>query len=209
MNKTSTGLCVAALSALLGACGGDDAGEQYCEILFPIVAAALAQGEQGALEYCLECEVGGETYLVVDSWYDGVTATPIQEGSEGCGNLQIFTSPLASPGTYTFPLRTYQVGDYGEYGEYDYERPAHAYEPAAALGPVGATVTVEVTGEDCFDGTDDDGDGGVDCDDTDNCMNAPACLGIEDCGNFGRDDDGDGTADCDDTDCEYDLACTQ
>ncbi|MGR3310341.1 MAG: hypothetical protein ACUZ77_06155, partial [Candidatus Brocadiales bacterium] len=49
--------------------------------------------------------------------------------------------------------------------------------------------------EDCTNGTDDDGDGLVDCLDPD-CLPCPA----EDCTN-GIDDDGDGLVDCNDTDC--------
>jgi hypothetical protein len=60
--------------------------------------------------------------------------------------------------------------------------------------------------EDCDNGTDDDGDGDVDCDDAD-CANDPACAPpAEDCDN-GTDDDGDGDVDCDDADCANDPAC--
>ncbi len=58
----------------------------------------------------------------------------------------------------------------------------------------------------CDNGVDDDGDGLVDCDDTD-CFADPSCLpATEDCGN-GVDDDGDGDMDCDDADCSGDPAC--
>ena len=59
-------------------------------------------------------------------------------------------------------------------------------------------------GEICFNGTDDDGDGAVDCADSD-CATDPACLS-EDCNN-NIDDDGDGYVDCDDTECWGELAC--
>ena len=53
---------------------------------------------------------------------------------------------------------------------------------------------VPVRSEDCDNGADDDGDGDVDCEDSD----CPACPEI--CGN-GIDDDRDGKADCRDLDC--------
>jgi hypothetical protein len=75
-------------------------------------------------------------------------------------------------------------------------------------------LTKECSGDDCstacFDGSDNDADGKVDCVDED-CM--PYCgqpaYGIpmeNDCSN-GVDDDGDGQMDCSDTDCYAALAC--
>jgi hypothetical protein len=62
------------------------------------------------------------------------------------------------------------------------------------------TVTCNGANEVCNNGSDDDGDGQVDCADA-NCTGDPACWGaIEVCGN-NKDDDGDGAADCADTDC--------
>ena len=58
--------------------------------------------------------------------------------------------------------------------------------------------------ENCFNGVDDDGDGDVDCDDTD-CGLDPYCLD-EECGN-NLDDDGDGYVDCDDPECFGDPYC--
>jgi hypothetical protein len=71
------------------------------------------------------------------------------------------------------------------------------------------TVECESTGgpsgtEICFNDTDDDSDGLVDCDDPD-CALDPVCID-EECGN-GIDDDGDGYADCDDTECWSDPGC--
>ena len=59
----------------------------------------------------------------------------------------------------------------------------------------------------CTDGDDEDGDGRVDCADTD-CVGAAGCTagGPEICTN-GRDDDGDGQADCADTGCAANPAC--
>ncbi len=56
----------------------------------------------------------------------------------------------------------------------------------------------------CDDGTDNDGDGLVDCDD-DDCANQSACI-LEDCSN-GYDDDGDTFIDCVDPECSSDTAC--
>ena len=61
--------------------------------------------------------------------------------------------------------------------------------------------------ENCTNGTDDDGDGCIDCEDTD-CDQDPACTPppVENCTN-GTDDDGDGLADCADPDCSNDPSC--
>ncbi len=61
-------------------------------------------------------------------------------------------------------------------------------------------------GENCTNGVDDDGDGLVDCDDSD-CRNHPDCqIAPEDCTN-GADDDGDGLVDCDDPECDDHPSC--
>jgi hypothetical protein len=59
---------------------------------------------------------------------------------------------------------------------------------------------------DCDDGLDDDGDGDVDCADSD-CDGDPACV-ESDCCN-GLDDDGDGDVDFDDSDCDGAPPCTE
>ena len=56
----------------------------------------------------------------------------------------------------------------------------------------------------CSDGIDNDGDGFIDCDDTD-CDSDSKCS-VEIC-NDGIDNDGDGFTDCDDTDCDSDSSC--
>ncbi len=60
----------------------------------------------------------------------------------------------------------------------------------------------------CSDGADNDGDGEIDCEDSD-CFGDPACDGENeyDCHN-GLDDDGDGLTDCDDPDCAGSPACS-
>ncbi|MEC9072708.1 MAG: hypothetical protein VX938_10030, partial [Myxococcota bacterium] len=57
----------------------------------------------------------------------------------------------------------------------------------------------------CMDGTDDDGDGSIDCCDSD-CVGHPSCDGECSCTD-GVDNDGDNQTDCDDSDCSDDLAC--
>ena len=56
----------------------------------------------------------------------------------------------------------------------------------------------------CDNGTDDDGDGDIDCDDAD-CSAFPAC--VEEICNNALDDDGDGDTDCDDADCAASELC--
>ena len=61
----------------------------------------------------------------------------------------------------------------------------------------------------CDNQVDDDGDGLIDCDDTEDCSDATVCQNVqEDCTN-GIDDDGDGLVDCDDDDCTDDASCQQ
>ena len=70
------------------------------------------------------------------------------------------------------------------------------------------TNTVEPeTAEDCSDNIDNDGDGDIDCDDSD-CADDPSCVTVdtEDCSD-GIDNDGDGDIDCDDADCVDSVSC--
>ena len=74
-----------------------------------------------------------------------------------------------------------------------------------------ATVTVgDVVPPDpevCDDGADNDGDGAVDCDDSD-CAGTAACpVDMPEVCDDGADNDGDGAVDCDDSDCEGNAAC--
>lgn len=162
------------LGLALGVCGcGEDAEETYCEILLPLAAISAPQGTEGLGEYCLECAVDDETYLVVNSYFEGIEAYPVENGStDGCGSLVFQPAPTVPVGTYTFELGTYRVGDYDptEYGDY-------GPTGAGALGAESATVTLTVTGEDCRNGIDDDGDDAADCDDLENCAPTPPCTG--------------------------------
>lgn len=80
-------------------------------------------------------------------------------------------------------------------GPRDAFRPSDAFRPDA-LAP-----------ERCDNGTDDDGDGAIDCVDSD-CVADPACGPVEpeSCGNT-LDDDADGAIDCDDGDCAGETTC--
>ena len=63
------------------------------------------------------------------------------------------------------------------------------------------------TGEDCGNTLDDDGDGQVDCDDSD-CLLEPSCIPLTevDCSDT-LDNDNDGATDCEDTDCDSAPEC--
>jgi Cys-rich repeat protein len=80
--------------------------------------------------------------------------------------------------------------------------------PASQSCTRGACGALPVTPpvEDCTNTTDDDGDGDIDCADSD-CAGDPACAPpLEDCAN-GVDDDGDGDVDCSDVQCVREPIC--
>ncbi len=60
--------------------------------------------------------------------------------------------------------------------------------------------------ENCNNGIDDDGDGDVDCFDS-NCSSSPFCQSFESNCTDGIDNDGDGLPDCLDSDCRYSGVC--
>ena len=62
------------------------------------------------------------------------------------------------------------------------------------------------TPEVCDNGIDDDGDGDIDCDDSE-CVADPYCAGTPEVCDNGIDDDLDGDVDCDDADCAADPYC--
>ena len=90
-------------------------------------------------------------------------------------------------------------------GDGDPEAATDALDDVSDVGSDAAADTSTET-ELCFNATDDDGDGDVDCDDAD-CADDSACRGAEICDN-GADDNGDGLADCDDPDCADELVCS-
>lgn len=121
------------------------------------------------------------------------------DGKAGIGQRVVvslnYNLPLISPIIAAFapnglPIRTIAARTIASYGE--------EYTPPNPGGGGGSETS-------CADGLDNDGDGGVDCDDPD-CWSDPECLASEDCAN-GVDDDGDGLVDCNDTDCLSDPAC--
>ena len=133
-----------------------------------------------------------DTVLIV---YDGGACPPspacLASDDDGCTTPN-FSSTVAVPVTAG---NTYliQVGGWnGATGNSDL---------SISLGGGPAPV------ENCTNGTDDDGDGFIDCEDTD-CDQDPACTPppVENCTN-GTDDDGDGLADCADPDCSNDPSC--
>ncbi len=63
-------------------------------------------------------------------------------------------------------------------------------------------------GENCLNGTDDDDDGAIDCQDSD-CANHDACVAHEDICDDGLDNDEDGLLDCQDPDCFAEPGCAQ
>ena len=74
------------------------------------------------------------------------------------------------------------------------------------IGTLEITLAGSPNPENCTNGTDDDGDGQIDCEDSD-CDLDPACATPpENCSN-GTDDDGDGLVDCNDPDCAADPNC--
>ena len=68
-----------------------------------------------------------------------------------------------------------------------------------------APAVADVYVENCGNEVDDDGDGNVDCEDSD-CAQDALCSVLEICDNK-VDDDGDGKADCADSDCVDDVSC--
>jgi hypothetical protein len=75
-----------------------------------------------------------------------------------------------------------------------------------AVGTFDLNIECDLSGapEDCTDGIDNDGDGAIDCADSD-CAGTPGCVS-EVCTD-GVDNDGDGRVDCADSDCAVDPAC--
>ena len=83
--------------------------------------------------------------------------------------------------------------------------PSGAYDTdtmVVILFPAPTGIDTEI----CDDGVDNDGDGYIDCEDTD-CVDHTACVKIETICNNGLDDDGDGYTDCDDPDCVAAANC--
>ena len=140
------------------------------------------------------CNIGGfDTSLVV---YTGACGSLTQQGCNGDGSgCSSFTSILADLPVIGGTEYLVRLGGYGTSGGVG--------QMELTFSPGGGTPV-----ENCSNGADDDGDGAVDCDDTD-CTSDPACTGgpVEDCTN-GVDDDGDGAVDCLDTDCVGAPGCS-
>ncbi|MDE0959501.1 MAG: hypothetical protein OSB09_01845 [Planctomycetota bacterium] len=107
----------------------------------------------------------------------------------GCGSFtSILDVSMTGGTTYFIRVGSWAQGDSG-------------------TGILEITLAGAPTPENCTNGVDDDGDGLIDCEDTD-CDLDPACVGAppENCTN-GTDDDGDGLIDCDDPDCSSLPSC--
>ena len=107
----------------------------------------------------------------------------------GCGGFtSILDVSMTAGSNYWIRVGSWAAGDSG-------------------TGTLDITLAGAPTPENCTNGVDDDGDGLIDCEDTD-CDLDPACAGPppENCTN-GTDDDGDGLADCDDPDCSGAPSC--
>ncbi|MEZ4241732.1 MAG: M4 family metallopeptidase [Myxococcota bacterium] len=104
----------------------------------------------------------------------------------GPGNAESCSVDVTADGTWWVTLRG--VAAY-----------ANVTLTASYAGGTGGPVEV------CDDGIDNDGDGAVDCADSD-CATDPACVVPEVCDD-GIDNDGDGAIDCDDLDCAGDPVC--
>ena len=140
------------------------------------------------------CNIGGfDTDLVV---YTGVCGSLVQQGcngdASGCSSFTSILADLPVTGGTEYLVRLGAFGTSGGVGELE-----------LVFNPGGGT-PIEV----CNNGADDDGDGAIDCADTD-CSADPACSGtpVEDCTN-GVDDDGDGAVDCLDSDCVGAPGCS-
>jgi len=110
------------------------------------------------------------------------------EGYEECDGVDLQGESCTSQGYDFGTLSCYPYGNpyqcsFDETGCYNYE-----------------------TGSACQDGIDNDGDGDIDCDDS-NCVAYPACVTTETSCTNHYDDDGDGDTDCADSDCVNDPYC--
>jgi hypothetical protein len=188
-----------ALGALAIACGGSDGNSDVvCTDAFDVDLLVVQQGETAQLSFDFaKCNAGlssAGTFVEVDEAPTGLSviiesllieSLKVGQLDARKGIATIMVQPTFDVAQYVVQLQA---------REFDSEN----YE--AGTRSVVARVVVEVTGEDCWNGVDDDDDNEIDCEDPDNCAPRPACMGIEECGNF-RDDDGDGDIDCADMDC--------
>ena len=139
------------------------------------------------------CNIGGfDSDLLV---YSGNCGNLVQQGcngdASGCSNFTSTIQDLPVTGGVSYLIRVGSFGTSGGVGQFD-----------LSFAPGGGN-PIEI----CNNSVDDDGDGAIDCNDTD-CAADPACSGTptEDCSN-GVDDDGDGQIDCADADCSSSPAC--
>ncbi len=175
------------------------------------------------------------SYNVIDTYNNQSSGTEIHYGpydastydamrfsiSGGTGDADLYVRFGAAPTTGTYDCRPWLAGndetcEFNPSSNGNYYVMIHAYSAYT-----GVNLTVEAAGggdpppppdpEVCDDGADNDGDGDIDCADSD-CAADPVCAppppDPEVCDD-GADNDGDGDIDCDDSDCTGDAACEE
>ncbi|MCB9648038.1 MAG: M4 family metallopeptidase [Deltaproteobacteria bacterium] len=146
--------------------------------------------------------------------YDASTYNAIRfQMSGGTGDADLYVRFGAAPTTTAYDCRPYTAGN-AETCEFNPSQAGLYYVMIRAYSTYsGVTLTVSASGntpppaEVCDDNIDNDGDGAVDCADSD-CANDPVCAPppAEICDD-NIDNDGDGAVDCADSDCANDPVC--
>jgi Zn-dependent metalloprotease len=132
--------------------------------------------------------------------------------SGGTGDADLYVRFGSAPTTSTYDCRPYLNGNsescvFNPAQAGTYHVMVRAYSTFS-----GVTLTAASAGgsgpvpESCTDSVDNDGDGAIDCADSD-CASDPSCSTDPEVCDDGLDNDGDGAADCDDSDCDTDPAC--
>ncbi|MEZ4398611.1 MAG: M4 family metallopeptidase [Kofleriaceae bacterium] len=144
---------------------------------------------------------------------NGATAIKF-ETAGGTGDADLYVKFGSPPTSTSYDCRPYTSGN-TEKCEFNPAQSGTYYVMIVAYAPYsGVTLTVSAAGASpgpetvCDDGVDNDGDGAIDCADSD-CAGAPACQGptTETVCDDGVDNDGDGAIDCADSDCAGAPAC--
>lgn len=101
------------------------------------------------------------------------------------------------------PIAYVILSDYFKFMEDN--KPSKPATTTAPSKPIKFHGPSNIEPENCTNGIDDDGDGDIDCADS-NCAVHITCNPVEICSD-GVDNDGDGLVDCTDSDCEYYVLC--
>jgi Zn-dependent metalloprotease len=148
--------------------------------------------------------------------YQFVTPTGAQAVSftisGGSGDADLYVRHGSAPTTTTYHCRPYLNGN----NESCVFNPALAGTYHVMLRAYstfsGVTLTAASAGgsaptpENCTDSVDNDGDGAIDCADSE-CASSSACSTDPEVCDDGLDNDADGATDCDDSECDTDAAC--